>query len=115
MGFAPRLQPQNFRCFWSTGSGWGIFEQQAGEEKQMATIRVFYGSLDLEVLEIKWVASPQVPKKLSCHAKLCQRKVTSEVKVKERTIEVRFPSVVRMEFGEELRVVISSSIERFPG
>jgi uncharacterized protein (DUF608 family) len=41
--FAPCLVDESFRCFFSTGSGWGTFERREGG----STIRLLYGTLVL--------------------------------------------------------------------
>jgi non-lysosomal glucosylceramidase len=33
LGFAPRMYPEDFRTFWSTGSGWGEYFQKVKDEK----------------------------------------------------------------------------------
>jgi hypothetical protein len=39
----PRLPAANFRCFWSTGTGWGTFSY--GAAGSPLTIRVLHGTL----------------------------------------------------------------------
>lgn len=43
IGFAPRLSPDNFRCFWSLDGAWGVYERQDGR----ITLRVEAGALTL--------------------------------------------------------------------
>jgi non-lysosomal glucosylceramidase len=44
----PRLPVSNFRCFWSTGTGWGTFAYGPGG--QSLTIKVLYGQLPCRVV-----------------------------------------------------------------
>jgi len=52
--FAPRFRPHDFRCFWSTGSGWGTFSQIGSSDEQFDEIRVLYGKLELESVGVAW-------------------------------------------------------------
>jgi uncharacterized protein (DUF608 family) len=36
LGFAPKIFPEDFRTFWSTGSAWGAYRQKAGAERGLA-------------------------------------------------------------------------------
>ena len=47
VGFAPRLNAQDFRCFFSVDAAWGLYTQKVGEGKTELTVRVDYGDLPL--------------------------------------------------------------------
>lgn len=51
LGFAPRVQAQDFRCFFSTGSGWGLYTQQVGAAHLTCSYEVRYGRLPVAVLQ----------------------------------------------------------------
>ena len=104
MGFAPRLRPKNFRCFWSTGSGCGIFKQWVKGGSQLAKVGVIYGALDLDIFELEWVATPRVPRTVSCQAGLDEREASPGVELKGRTLRIRFPSSLHIGPGQELWV-----------
>ena len=45
MGFAPKINADDFRTFWTTGSGWGRFAQKsAGEKSAVYALDVESGS-----------------------------------------------------------------------
>jgi uncharacterized protein (DUF608 family) len=50
MSFAPRVNAADFRCFFSTGSGWGSYRQKVDGGALTATIELSYGSLALRTL-----------------------------------------------------------------
>lgn len=52
LGFAPAISPESFRCFWSTGSAWGSFEQSQSEAGLTAEVRVLSGALPLKELDL---------------------------------------------------------------
>ncbi len=63
LGFTPRLKAENFRCFWSMGSGWGYFEQKHDAQGWKVTLAVEYGELALKTLRLGTVqlnAAPRV-------------------------------------------------------
>ena len=46
--FSPKINKENFSCFWSTGTAWGVFKQKMNPEtgKYECDIDVLYGKLD---------------------------------------------------------------------
>ncbi len=57
VGFHP-IQPKNgrFKCFWSLNSGWGVLEMRPRE----VVLRVLYGSLTLERLDLPFLRGRKV-------------------------------------------------------
>ena len=47
ISFAPKVNAADFRCFYSTGSGWGVFSQKIAGAKLTASIGVAWGELEL--------------------------------------------------------------------
>jgi len=48
LGFNPRVHQEDFRCFWSCGSGWGSFSQKSEKgKKEEMKLSVVYGNLKL--------------------------------------------------------------------
>jgi len=43
IGFSPKLFKEDFRCFFSTGSGWGVYKREIKPEFQQETIKVLHG------------------------------------------------------------------------
>lgn len=50
LGFAPKLNPENYSTVWNTGTGWGIYSQDLGNG--VFTFEVLYGSQQLSRLDI---------------------------------------------------------------
>ena len=49
IGFDPEIYQENFRCFWSTGSGWGQFSQKTDNgKKEKIELLVALGRLKLK-------------------------------------------------------------------
>jgi len=53
LGFAPRLQPENFRGFFSAAEGWGILGQRRSAGLQANSIQVSHGRLPLRELDLE--------------------------------------------------------------
>jgi uncharacterized protein (DUF608 family) len=47
LSFAPALTPQDFRCLFTTGSGWGVFAQTMGPRGSSASLELRGGTLSL--------------------------------------------------------------------
>jgi hypothetical protein len=65
MGFDPKLHQEDFRCFWSCGSGWGSYVQKAiGEAEESVVLELTSGQLFLKVFSFR--LPPNLPgKKIS--------------------------------------------------
>jgi len=54
LGFAPRVSAQDFRCFFSTGTGWGSFRQRVeGKRTFSAALEVRHGKVEIRRLSLK--------------------------------------------------------------
>jgi hypothetical protein len=53
IGFAPARATEPLRCFFSTGTGWGSFAQQADGGELRADLTLQYGSLRLEQVTLR--------------------------------------------------------------
>ena len=54
LGFAPRVNARDFRCFFSAGGGWGTFEQRVSENRALdARLDVRYGEVRLRRLDLR--------------------------------------------------------------
>ena len=52
IGFAPRITPEDFRCFFSAAEGWGRFTQKMEGRTQKAQIAVKFGQLRLKEISL---------------------------------------------------------------
>jgi uncharacterized protein (DUF608 family) len=52
LGFAPRMNRDNFRSFFSTAEGWGSFGQKDNDQQRSYHLRLDYGKLDLSRLSL---------------------------------------------------------------
>jgi uncharacterized protein (DUF608 family) len=52
LSFAPVISPEDFRCFFSTGSGWGIYSQSLSTTMLEINLELQAGYLDIQQLTI---------------------------------------------------------------
>jgi len=53
LAFAPRLNASDFRCFFTTGSGWGTYRQAIGRPEATASVELTRGTLTLKELGVE--------------------------------------------------------------
>ena len=97
------MNAHDFRCFFTTGSAWGVFSQKAGAKSLTATLELKKGTLDLSQLRLK---PPFVPKSVT--ATLARRPVDARVALRGNQVKVVFPEIARPEANRSLDVVLSS-------
>ncbi len=57
MGFTPRIYQEDFKSFFSTATGWGVFKQKLDRAGAEFELDLRYGSLELEELDVPAVGS----------------------------------------------------------
>lgn len=102
VGFAPRLRAEGWRCFWSTGTGWGLYSQRLGAGQGEASLTVMYGSLELETLLLGGVM-----RWARVSATLDGQVLETTAWSKDGRLAVRFAWPVRLEEGQMLNVAFS--------
>ena len=53
LAFAPRVNASDFRCFFTTGSGWGTYRQRLAAQEAVASIELTRGTLKLKQLGVE--------------------------------------------------------------
>ncbi len=53
LAFAPRVNANDFRCFFTTGASWGTYRQTLGRQNAMATLALTHGTLTLGALRLE--------------------------------------------------------------
>ena len=97
---APLVRPNNFKCFYSTGSSWGVLSQNVTKEGRTALIDVLYGRLELAdfVLRAPSAGAVQVSRTKT------RQSVPAAMKVEDGELHVRLDHPVTIEAGDRLRV-----------
>ncbi|MFQ6133550.1 MAG: GH116 family glycosyl hydrolase, partial [Armatimonadota bacterium] len=99
LAFAPRLSAEDFRCFFTTGSGWGLFSQRQTDGRMLAEIRLDYGELALRSVRLRAPGGP-VQAELEGMTMAAEREVAGE------QVVVSFPRAVTISAGQTLRLCL---------
>ncbi len=100
LGFDPRINPEDFRCFFSTNTCWGKFFQEITKNSYMAKIRILWGSEKIKSLRLK------IPE---CYAGKCKASMVTTTGEKEISVTVKgenliFPETVGLRQNQELKL-----------
>ncbi|HIE25719.1 TPA: hypothetical protein EYP66_00350 [Candidatus Poribacteria bacterium] len=105
--FAPRINAENFRTFWSTGSGWGVFTQKVDESGQMEQLKALYGSLILQRFGLTWTKA-EMPRNLEVTVSKNEAKIDATLSQSDDSLVVELSESVNLETGDILTVVVKS-------
>ena len=100
--FVPKINQKDFRTFFSTATGWGIYTQKIDSESAEFSLELKYSSLDLDVLELPIV----IIKGDRLAATLNGKKINAKIRKGKNCIEVLLNSV-SMKRGQTLRIRLS--------
>lgn len=102
MSFAPQVNGDDFRCFWSTASGWGTYAQRLESGGYEVCVTVEYGELYLGELAL---AVPEGGKGEKLQVTVAGRGVAAEASKGEGRVTVRLrEGPLRIGKGQSLRV-----------
>lgn len=104
VSFKPRLNLSNFRCFFSTDSGWGIFTQKISQKSFKALIENSYGKVKIKEIRL------EIPERFSSNPSV--KLIAGETRVLEASLDgntVRLKELVELKEGEKLEIEMISS------
>ncbi len=100
--FAPKVNKENFRTFFSTATGWGLYSQKMDHEGAEFSLKLEYGSLRLDMLELPKVEA----RKNALTVSLNGRKIDAKIKKTRDSIKVLLESTL-IKKGQTLSIKIS--------
>lgn len=100
IAFGPRVNASDFRCFYSTGSGWGTFSQSLMGHTLVADIAVSYGELELQKIKL------DIPSDNLCED-ICVKHCGESIEAKLE----RLDDSVLVTLGEPLKIGVGESLE----
>jgi len=104
ISFKPRLALSNFRCFFSTDSGWGIFTQKISQNSFRAVIENFYGKVRIKEIRL------EIPERFSSNPSV--KLIARETRILEANFDentVRLEDLAELKEGEKLEIEILPS------
>jgi len=98
LGFNPRINRENFRCFFSINTGWGEFSQRIGQKSYTARIRLLWGRATIESLNLRIREKYRGPCEASVTTKTGKRKIPLTTKNGQFT----FSEAIELHENDEL-------------
>ena len=103
LAFAPRIAPEDFRTFFTTGLGWGSFAQRVQRTGATATLELLFGTLELKSLGF---APGPVPVQAQVTATARGARLAARLAAPG---VVAFDEVVRLKAGDRLEVTLGAA------
>ena len=93
IGFAPRMVPEDFKCFFTAAEGWGSLVQKRNQERQINTIDVKWGRLRVRQIVVEVPTNAQVSDvTVHCAGRAVSSKMT--LTGSRRTLDLQTDQVV---------------------
>jgi len=96
LGFAPRIWPEDFACFWSADGCWGQYMQRL-EPAARVELRVDWGRVTLRGLNLGALGSRRLSR-----ARLGEKERAIRVAEVDGVLQVRWDEPLTIETGETL-------------
>jgi hypothetical protein len=108
IGFAPKMNPDDFRTVWTAGSGWGTYSQKAEAGSGLA-VALEAGSGALVLKEIDLALPPSAAGKTVRSVKTFHTGLPAAASVRKEgdTLRVILAKPIRVEPGKPLALVIA--------
>jgi len=100
--FVPVLPGSRFRCFFSTGRGWGVAEQGRSGSRSLVSFTLEQGDLAVKRLRI----SPDLGKLERCWVEPSKTFVRATFDKRKGEAQVEFQSVVELRAGQALVLIL---------
>ena len=103
LAFAPKIYPEDFRTFWSTGTAWGGYSQKIdGAGSQKAEIAVSLGELPLKEFRFDRPEALSAKKIAAFKAEAAGKPVKAAATLEGKSVRVKFERPVVLKAGEKL-------------
>jgi non-lysosomal glucosylceramidase len=103
LGFAPKIYADDFRSFWSTGSGWGSYSQKTlGGKSQKSEVEIVQGGLSLKEFRFARPESMTAKSLASLKVEAAGKPVKAAAVLEGRTVKVKFEAPVVLKAGDKL-------------
>lgn len=90
IGFNPKIGARNFKSAFITAEGWGSYSQKNEKEKQVCTLQLKYGKLELNQLNLV-ILNQVKPSKVEVF--LNKKKVNTTYSIKDKQIKIKIDSM----------------------
>ena len=104
IAFAPKVNAADFRCFYSTGSGWGVYSQRVSGASLTAVIGVTCCSVEARTVSL---ALPRGCAGTECRVSLMGAEVAASLEAADGEAVVALAEPVTVEAGQALKIAVS--------
>ncbi len=101
IAFAPKVDADDFKCFYSTGSGWGTYSQKITGDSLSAKIGVDWGEIDIQQIRL---ALPRGMKAAIATPSGAAKGFGATVRTEGSVAYVAFTEPVKIDVGKALEV-----------
>ncbi|RKY84257.1 hypothetical protein DRQ09_08885 [candidate division KSB1 bacterium] len=98
--FGPRINREDFQCFWSAGSGWGKFKESVQNDNLKSSLIIEYGELNIKQFTLNNLR--KLPK--NAKVKLNNQELEFEIKTEDKSCTVIFSKILKMQKDDVLIV-----------
>jgi uncharacterized protein (DUF608 family) len=98
--FAPRIKPENFKCFFTTATGWGQYSQRIKGDAMTARLSVFWGKVVVRELRLACEPAGEVS------AKIGAKNIPLSIRKIRGAVIIRFTETVEIGVDQSLKVSI---------
>ena len=103
LAFAPKIYPDDFRTFWSTGTAWGGYSQKTDQAKgQKIEVAIAQGELPLKEFRFDRPESVSAKKLGAFKAEAAGKPVKAAAVLEGKSVKVKFEPSVVLKTGEKL-------------
>ena len=104
IGFAPRLNPENFRAPFTAAEGWGTYSQSIAGKTMDASLEIKSGQLRVRSVKLRMDAAPATA---SVKANVNNTSTAATCVMSGGNVQIQFPADVIISEGQKLTLGIS--------
>jgi len=105
IGWAPRLQQENFKAAFTSAEGWGSFAQQHARNTLRCSIQLRHGRLRLRTLALELPSAPPAGAKMRVQVLAGGQRARSSFQVQGQRLLVTLAAETIIEAGQRLELV----------
>jgi uncharacterized protein (DUF608 family) len=101
IGFAPKLNPADFKAAFTVAEGWGTYSQKKTGKKQEHLLQIKYGKLNVQFITVE-----KSEKVSNAIVSLKNNAVASTVIQKGNVVRITLNEALKLTSGDELKIIV---------
>lgn len=103
IGFSPIWEPDNHASFFSTAEGWGLFSQQRGESRLVASLDLRFGELSLNEIQL---AIPERKRAKEVYVRVSEARYEFKTLQQAQDVKLQLEETIQLKRGDKLEIAI---------